>query len=127
MAEPQLNWSTADVHNGKLSVSLDGDLPSGWGKSFVGVAQLLNRGEWSHVKVKKSAVTVDDVAPGDEERLRHFLESAVQQANADHRPPPEPDSEPDAEDDAADDAGGGDDPDADAGMSERFRAFADGE
>jgi hypothetical protein len=30
MAEPQLDWSTAEVHDAKLSVSLDGEAPRGW-------------------------------------------------------------------------------------------------
>ena len=78
------------------------------------------------MSLKKKSVGVIGVSEGSEERLRHFLESVVEQANADHRPD---DSErDDSGDDADEDENGDDDRDEsepDAEMSERFRSFAD--
>ena len=129
MSDVKLNWSTAKVEDSRLTVDLDGELPSGWKDSFDAVARLLaGSAEWGEVSLKgKKAVRVTDVSEGSEERLRHFLESVVEQANADHRPE---DSERDDSDrdDSDEDEGGDDDrdePGPDAGMSERFRSFAD--
>ena len=131
MSDVKLNWSTAKVDQSKLTIDLDGELPSGWKKSFDAVARLLaSSAEWGEVTLKgKKSVRVADVSEGSEERLRHFLESVVEQANADHRPD---DSERDGADDPGDDedAGERDDEDrdesgSDAEMSERFRSFAD--
>lgn len=129
MSDVKLNWSTAKVEDSTLIVDLDGDLPSGWKGSFDAVAKLLSGpSDWGDVVLKKKAVRVADVSEGSEERLRHFLESVVTQANADHTPD---DSERDDSrdgDDADEDEGGGDDRDEsepDAEMSERFRSFSD--
>jgi hypothetical protein len=129
MSEVKLKWSTAKVDNSKLTVDLDGELPSGWKDSFDAVARLLaGSAEWGEVSLKgKKAVRVTDVSEGSEERLRHFLESVVEQANADHRP--EGSELDDSDRDASDEDEGGEDdsdePGADAEMSERFRSFAD--
>jgi hypothetical protein len=118
MSEAKLNWTTAKVQGAKLEVGLEGDIPSGWNDSFETTARLLGRGEWGAVRVKKQTVRVDDVTPGTEEKLRHFLESVLAQANADH-PPPESEPEPADEDRDQDDGEG---PDAD--MTQRFRSFS---
>ncbi|MGZ6638782.1 MAG: hypothetical protein ACXVII_38740 [Solirubrobacteraceae bacterium] len=127
MSDVKLNWSTAKVDDSKLTVDLDGELPSGWKDSFDAVARLLaGSSDWGEVSLKKKSVGVADVSEGSEERLRHFLESVVEQANADHRPD---DSERDESGNDADEGEDGDDdrdesaPDAE--MSERFRSFAD--
>lgn len=127
MSEATLNWSTAKVKDSKLTVDLDGELPSGWEDSFDTVARLLaGPADWGEVSLKKKKVCVTDVSEGSEERLRHYLESVVEQANADHRPD---DSERERSDE-----GGDEDDDAeedrsesgpDAEMSERFRSFAE--
>jgi hypothetical protein len=127
MSDVTLNWSTAKVEDSKLTVDLDGELPSGWKDSFDAVARLLaSSAEWGEVSLKgKKSVRVADVSDGSEERLRHFLESVVAQANADHTPD-DSDRDEDAEDEA--DEGGDDDDDAaspDDEMSERFRSFSD--
>ena len=127
MSDVKLNWSTAKVEDSKLTVDLDGELPSGWKGSFDAVARLLSGStDWGEVSLKKKSVGVIGVSEGSEERLRHFLESVVEQANADHRPD---DSErDDSGDDADEDENGDDDRDEsepDAEMSERFRSFAD--
>jgi hypothetical protein len=115
-----LNWAEAEVKDSKLVVGLEGEIPTGWKQSFETTVKLLGGGEWGKVQIKKQAVQVSKVAPGSEEKLRHFLESVVEQANADH-PPKEAEKtdEPDKEK-AADD----DDDSPDAGMTERFRSFA---
>lgn len=130
MSDVTLNWSTAKVDDSKLTVDLDGELPSGWKDSFDAVARLLaSSAEWGEVSLKKQSVRVADVSEGSEERLRHFLESVVAQANADHTPDEsehENEDEDDADDD--DDEGGDekrDDGDPDAEMSDRFRSFSD--
>jgi hypothetical protein len=127
MSDVKLNWSTAKVDDSKLTVDLDGELPSGWKDSFDAVARLLaSSADWGEVSLKKKTIGVTDVSEASEERLRHFLESVVEQANADHEPDDSErdDSDEDADEDEerdedADDAG------PDAEMSERFRSFAD--
>jgi hypothetical protein len=69
-------------------------------------------------------VQVDDVRPGDEEKLRHFLESVVQQANADQRPREEQ-QEPDGDDDRDQRADEGEASQPDEEMATRFQAFAE--
>jgi hypothetical protein len=126
MSDVKLNWSTAKVEDSKLTVDLDGQLPSGWKDSFDAVARLLsNSTDWGEVSLKgKKSVRVTDLSEGSEERLRHFLESVVEQSNADHRPDEsEDDSRSDADERDDDDAA--DEPGPDAEMSERFRSFAD--
>ena len=129
MSEAKLNWSTAKVEESRLEVDVDGEVPSGWKDSFDTVARLLGAStDWGEVSLKKKRVSVSDVSPGSEEKLRHFLESVVEQANADHRPDDqereqrEEDEEEDAQErdeEAKDDSG------PDAEMSERFRSFAE--
>jgi len=127
MSDVMLNWSTAKVEDSRLTVDLDGELPSGWKDSFDAVARLLtSSAEWGEVSLKgKKSVRVADVSEGSEERLRHFLESVVAQANADHSPD-DPERDEDGED--GDDEDGDDDRDdagPDAEMSDRFRSFGD--
>jgi hypothetical protein len=115
MSEPKLNWATAEVEDARLTVAIGGEIPSGWKRSFNSTLRLLGRGDWGEVKVqsKKGTIRVSDVSPGSEERLRHHLESVVEQANASLRA-----SEPDP-------AGPEDQDTPDARMTERFRAFAE--
>jgi hypothetical protein len=118
MSEVSLNWSSAQVTDGKLTVELAGDRPPGWKKSFEKTVRLLGAGgNWDEVRVKKGQVQLTRLTPGDEEKVRHFLDSVITQANAAHRPS-EPDS--DTPDRHSPDAGG-----SDAEMTRRFRAFAE--
>jgi hypothetical protein len=120
MSEPGLDWSRATVRDGKLELPLTGERPRGWSKSFARTVQLLGTGEWGNVELKKSAVRVAHVTPGTEEKLRHFLESVVVQANAAHEQAPQDGS---TDRDAGD--GGRPEPRSeDDAMTERFRAFA---
>ncbi|HWE33791.1 MAG TPA: hypothetical protein VG410_09915 [Solirubrobacteraceae bacterium] len=120
MSEPKIDWSTAEVSNGKLVVAVDGELPKGYGRSFAATAHLLGNGNLADAKLKQGTVRVA-VAEGEEEKLRHFLESVVQQANADHELTDDSDDEPDEDDAAEDDLFRG----PDAEMTERFRAFSE--
>lgn len=120
-----MDWSTAEVSDGELVIELEGELPKGWPKSFAATAQMLDRGQWEKVRVKKGSVRVGGVSAGDEERLRHFLESVVQQANADHAVDEQQADEPAEQDEAERDRAADGDQKADAEMTERFRAFSD--
>jgi hypothetical protein len=125
MAAPSLNWSGAEVKDATLVVSLEGELPTGWKKSFDRTVTLLRGGDWGKVQLKKGSVRVSDVEAGTEEKLRHFLESVVEQANADH-PPDEPDSDDRDEDEGDERQDDDDETDGpDTQMTERFRSFAD--
>ena len=75
-------------------------------------------GGWDAIEVGRKAIAVKGVQPGAESDLRHFLEGAVMQANADFAPDPQ-----DAED------GGDEGSEADGEMTGAFRAFgeADGD
>jgi hypothetical protein len=118
MSDVKLNWSSAQVTNGKLTVELAGNRPRGWKKSFEQTVRLLGAGgNWDEVRVKKGQVHLSRLAPGDEEKARHFLDSVVTQANAAHRP-----SEPDSD---APDRQPSDESGPDAEMTKRFRAFAE--
>jgi hypothetical protein len=120
--EPRLDWSTADVRDGTLTVTIEGEQPKGWKRSFETVAHLLAHG--SPVKLKKSEARVDGLQPGDEEKVRHLLESIVQQVNADHRPPEDEHSDEDEEDDDEVPVDLGESrPDRE--MGDRFRSFGE--
>jgi hypothetical protein len=126
MSEPRLDWATAEVADAKLTVRLEGDLPSGWDETFETVVKLLHRssGDWDQIKLKKHAVRVTGVRAGDEEKLRHHLESIVQQANADHHvDEASRDGSAEEDDEASADHDRDDGPDAE--LTERFRSFAD--
>ena len=119
MSAAKLDWSTAEVHEGTLVVALDGRPAKGWADRFAATARLLNHGHWEKVKVKKAEVRIAPVSEGEEERVRHFLESVVLEVNSAIAP------------DEAEATGDTDPPerdgprDADHAMTERFRAFAE--
>jgi hypothetical protein len=123
-SEPHLDWSTAEVRDGKLTVTVDGEQPKGWKRSFETVAHLLSHGAGSSVTLKKSEARVEGLRPGDEDKVRHLLESIVQQANADHRPPEDEQSEEEDEqdDEVVVDLG---ESRPDREMADRFRSFGE--
>ncbi|HEX5224872.1 MAG TPA: hypothetical protein VFW29_07065 [Solirubrobacteraceae bacterium] len=84
-AAPWIDWATAEVEAGALSVALAGDRPKGWRRHFVAVLDVLDVGSggWGRVRAKKDRIEVLDIHEGSEERLRQMLEGAVGQANAD--------------------------------------------
>jgi hypothetical protein len=122
MPPVKLSWSSAQVKDSELTLSLEGDIPRGWKKSFETTVKLLGDGEWGDVRLKKGKVQVSDVVPGAEDKLRHHLESIVAQANAAHEAR-EAERKASAED-HADERDGGEDGGPDAEMTGRFRSFA---
>jgi hypothetical protein len=119
MEAPALEWSAAAVQDGVLTVAVAGDRPKGWKGTFGRTVTLLGGGSWGTVSLKGAKIRVTDVPEGSEDELRHFLEAAVQQANAMHL---EPDEDPDdGSEDSETDEGDGDE--VDARMTSRFRDF----
>jgi hypothetical protein len=118
MEAPSLEWSAAAVQDGVLTVQVAGDRPKGWKATFERTVSLLGGGDWGSVSLKGAKVRVTDVTEGSEDELRHFLEAAVQQANATHV---EPDEDADDRPDESETGDEGDD--VDARITSRFRDF----
>ena len=115
--EIRIDWGSALVDGGRLTVPLAGKPSSEFKTQLADVIERLHRGgsAWGEVKVTKSRLRVDAVADGAEGDLRHFLESAVLQANANLAA------------DEDDDAAAGDErSEADERMTDAFRGFAEG-
>jgi hypothetical protein len=118
MSDVELDWASAQVRDGKLEVGLHGELPKGWKDRFERTVALLPPGEWGKVSLKRGQIRVHEIPEGGEERLHHFLESVVLQANT---------VDQDEEDEGAEKQDAGDDApdDHDVAATERFRSFAD--
>jgi hypothetical protein len=84
MARVEIDWSTAEVRDGELTVALSEPPTSRWRKRFRTVLPRLERsGEaWGEVATKKDRIVVGDVDEGAEDEVRHFVESLVLEANA---------------------------------------------
>ena len=124
MAAPDtraIDWASAHVDDGTLKVRLAGRGSKGWKRRFDGVVALLDRPHtnWGEVRLEKSALVVDQLREGSEPALRHFLESAVLQANSDTHPG-EPVQYGQGEGDGGERA-----PGPDERMTSTFRAFGD--
>ncbi len=120
MADPvrrQIDWGSADVQDGSLTVALTGRSSKAWRARFEAVHALLEHSErdWGEVSLTRKAIAVEAVHEGSEEALRHFLESVVLQVNAEFEP-----------DDGREDAINGADPQmtSDRRMAATFRGFA---
>jgi hypothetical protein len=113
--ETQIDWAQATVDGGQLAAPLTGAPTKKWAARVDTVLERLHPGSshWGAIKVTRKKVTVDDVRPGSESDLRHLLESAVLQANADLAAPEEP--------------GEGERSDEDQQMTDAFREFAPAE
>lgn len=111
--EAALDWNAASVDDGRLTVPVTGEVPVGWTKRVKRVIERLERpgSSWGSVRVTKKELRVDDVSPGSEADVHHFLESVVLQANAALR-------------DEADDADDAVRSERDQAMTDAFRAFA---
>jgi hypothetical protein len=110
-SEGHIDWQSAEVDGGDLTVAIEGEVSKAWAKRAADVADRIARSPtWGAVKVKREAIEVADVPPGSEDALRHVLEGAVQQANADFAPREDEDDGPSGED---------------AEMTAAFRAFAE--
>lgn len=79
----KLDWETAEVGDGALTVALSAKPPKDWRAAFERTATLLNNGSWTvSLDSPKGSVRVDPVERGDEERVREFIEGAVLEANS---------------------------------------------
>lgn len=110
----EIDWASAEVTDSALTVPLAGEPSKAWAERAADVIDRLgDAGGWGAIEVTREQVTVEAVQPGSEADLRHLLESAVMQANADFALAQGP-------------AGDGDEPaEADSEMAGAFRAFAD--
>jgi hypothetical protein len=68
----KLDWSSAEVHDGKLVIALEGKLQKGWKDAFERTTRLLNRRKWEEVTLKKRQVLLQPITPGEEDRARHL-------------------------------------------------------
>jgi hypothetical protein len=115
---PQIDWASAEVSDGELTVGIVGDVPKGWVARLKALLERLGQTgseRWGPIKVAKGRITVGELADGAEPDLRHLLESAILQANADLAPEEE-----------SDEAAGQESPERarDGRMTSAFRAFA---
>jgi hypothetical protein len=80
-----IDWSTAEINDGTLSVALEGEAPKGFAKRVRTVLAVLDHGSggWGEIAIHKNTITVAEIGDGSEDELRHLLESALLQANAD--------------------------------------------
>jgi hypothetical protein len=111
--EAALDWGSASVDDGQLTVPLIGDVPSGWTKRAKSVVERLEHSgsSWGAIRVTKKQLRVDAVSAGSEHDVHHFLESVVLQANAAFR---------EEQEDAGDDGRSAEDQE----MTDAFRALA---
>ena len=114
--QASIDWASAEVRGGDLSVEVAGEPNAEWAERVQAVVERLDRpgSAWGATKVTKAKVTVEGVSAGAEKDLRHLLDGAAQQANADFAP------------EVQDDAGDGPS-EEDSAMTEAFRSFASDE
>lgn len=111
----EIAWESAEVSKGSLTVELEGDVSKAWSERVAAILDRLGQSShWGDVEVSRKKITVAAVSEGHEADLRHVLEGAVQQANADFAPAPD-------DDEAAGDGASAED----QSMTASFRAFAD--
>jgi hypothetical protein len=111
-----IDWGSAEVQDAVLTVPVAGEAPEGWAERVERtVARLTDHGgaPWEAIEIAQERIEVTGVQPGTEGDVRHVLDAAVTQSNADLAPEP----------DASDDDGSGNQ--ADREMAEEFRSFAD--
>jgi hypothetical protein len=80
----EIDWSSAEVHEGDVVVALTGKSSKAWSDSFDGVLRLLGHGTggWGEIAHDKKTIKVQGLQPKAERDLRHFLEAVVVQVNA---------------------------------------------
>jgi len=112
MTDIHIDWSSADVREGRLTVAFGEKPTKEWVERLAQIVDRLARAGsgWSAIEVGKREVHVEGVEAGSEKDLRHFLESAVLQANADQESDDEPSGATRSEEDQA--------------RTDAFRAFA---
>jgi hypothetical protein len=117
----ELDWSSAEVTDGKLTLGFSQKPPKKWRDAFARTVALLNHGNWkTALSARKGSVEVDPVHVGDEERVRQLLEGAALEANTTLVGEDELFADPhsDDEDDDAPERS------SDSESTARFRAFA---
>jgi hypothetical protein len=119
--EPRLEWNTAQVRDGTLTVKVAGEFDEEWEQTFARTLALLSSsGTRGALAFTKGKVTVDDVQEGSEENVRFALNGAVQEANAHHSDHADESDEDSGEDDGESEGG-----EIDRRMTDRFRDPAD--
>jgi len=115
MADIAIDWASADVTDGRLTVAYTEKAPTDWAERLQAVIErLAPRGSgWGAIEVKKKQLHIDAVQPGAEADLHHLLDSAFLQANAG------------TDDDDADDAPTSSRSDSDQALTDTFRAFGE--
>ncbi|HEY2181140.1 MAG TPA: hypothetical protein VGH09_05655 [Solirubrobacteraceae bacterium] len=80
----EIDWSSAEVHGGDVTVELAGKVSKQSRERFEAVRSLLGEssGGWDEVKLVKRTIHVRGLRPGEEHELRHFLDTVVVQVNA---------------------------------------------
>lgn len=116
----EIDWASAEVHDGDVTVELAEKPSKGWRERFEAVRGLLGEssGGWDDVKIVKRTIHVRGLQPGAERDLRHFVESIVVQVNAELPDDDAAAAEPDA------DRPGDRAAIADAEMTATLRSFA---
>jgi len=113
MARVEIEWASAEVHDGELVVDLSDAASAHWRRRFAAVLPQLERGgarRWEAVEAKKRRLVVTGVEEGGEDDVRLLLEGLVREANA-SEPEPAEAEHADADDER---------------MTAAFRAFGDG-
>jgi hypothetical protein len=118
----KLDWSTAEVSDGELTVRLSAKPPKRWRDAFGRTAALLGAGNWEvTLRPKKGLMQIASVRPGDEERVRQFVEGAVLEANTTLAGEDERQT---ADADEAEPESDQPEPSRDEQLTRQFRAFA---
>jgi hypothetical protein len=122
-SQPKLDWSNAEVVDGQLTVALTEKPPKEWRGVFERTATRLSAGKWDvTLHAKKATVQVSSLQPGDEERVRQFIEGAVLEANSQTGAGDKPTERDDAA--TEDDADATSEPSADERLTDSFRGYA---
>jgi hypothetical protein len=87
MAQPEprrIDWGSAEIRDGTLTVELTGRPSKTWNRHFAGVLGLLESSgrQWGDVDATKKGIEIEEVQEGSEGDLRHLLESAVLEVNS---------------------------------------------
>jgi hypothetical protein len=86
----EIEWNSAEVSDGLLTLSLSNKSSKAWKSQFDAVARLLSveQRSWGEVSLTKAGIAVQGVSRGSEDELRHLLESIVMEVNAAFAPEP---------------------------------------
>jgi hypothetical protein len=124
MASPKprnIDWGTAEIEGGILTVELTGNSSKPWRQRFESVLALLEtpHSRWGGVCITRKGIQVAGVEQGTETELRHFLESIVLQINSELPQPEESTQHSDEETHVGEAA------QLEREMTAAFRSFAD--